>query len=175
MTNKLTENQLLWRIRVITLFFIGALIVSGITAFPLEYELRTICAFIEVNIDSYQNCELYVWLSKIHQGLVDTNRNYPFIAYGTDWLAFAHIVIAIAFAGVYFKPVRNIWIVYWAIISCIAVLPLAFICGAAREIPIYWRLVDCSFGVFGIIPLIILIQYINQLAKISGCYVPTKY
>jgi len=36
---------------------------------------------------------------------------YPFIAYGTDWLAFAHFVIAIAFIGPWRDPVRNVWVV----------------------------------------------------------------
>jgi hypothetical protein len=29
---------------------------------------------------------------------------YPFLAYGTDWLAFAHIVIAVFFIGPLVKP-----------------------------------------------------------------------
>lgn len=175
MIEKLTEPQLLWRIRIITLFFIGALVISGLTAFPLEKELEIICLMLRNNIDEYQSSELYNWFLYLHDGIKQTNLQYPFLGYGTDWLAFAHLVIALLFAGVYYKPVRNIWIVYWAMVACVSIIPLAFICAPLRGIPIFWILVDCSFGVFGMIPLILLVRYINQLAKISGCYVPTKY
>lgn len=75
------------------------------------------------------------------------------MAYGTDWLAFAHLVIAVAFIGPYRDPVRNSWVVTFGIIACIGIIPLALIAGAVRGIPLYWRLIDCSFGVFGAIPL----------------------
>jgi hypothetical protein len=32
---------------------------------------------------------------------------YPFLAYGTDWLAFVHLVIAVAFVGPFFDPVPD--------------------------------------------------------------------
>ncbi|SCF41963.1 hypothetical protein [Micromonospora mirobrigensis] len=31
--------------------------------------------------------------------------------YGTDWLAFAHLVLAVAFWGPLRDPVRNVWVV----------------------------------------------------------------
>jgi len=37
--------------------------------------------------------------------------------------------------------------------ACIMVIPLAFIAGPIRQIPFFWQLIDCSFGVLGIIPL----------------------
>ena len=42
------------------------------------------------------------------------------------------------------------------------VIPLAVICGPIRGIPIYWTLVDCSFGVFGAIPLLYVLRLIRQ-------------
>jgi hypothetical protein len=33
------------------------------------------------------------------------------------------------------------------------VIPWAFYFGAVRGIPVWWRLIDCSFGVFGAVPL----------------------
>ena len=38
-------------------------------------------------------------------------------------------------------------------IACLAVIPLALICGPLRGIPWFWQPIDCSFGVLGIIPL----------------------
>lgn len=85
------------------------------------------------------------------------------MAYGTDWLAFGHIVIGLAFLGVLRDPIRNRWIVEWGMIACALVIPLAMICGPIRGIPFYWRLIDCSFGVFGIIPLALARSYILRL------------
>jgi hypothetical protein len=75
------------------------------------------------------------------------------MAYGTDWLAFAHIVIAVAFWGPLKDPMRNLWVVEFGMIACILVVPLALVFGPIRSIPPFWLMVDCSFGVFGIIPL----------------------
>ena len=90
-------------------------------------------------------------------------RQYPFLAYGTDWLAFAHLVIAAAFWGPIRDPVRNQWVVDFGILACLAVIPLALICGPIRGIPPGWRLVDCSFGVVGLIPLVIVRGMILRL------------
>ena len=36
-------------------------------------------------------------------------RGYPLLAYGTDWLAFSHLVLAVVFLGAWRDPVRNRW------------------------------------------------------------------
>lgn len=173
MSRSRQERRLLLITRLLILFFIGALVVSGVTAFPLETELSVFCKILGISTDvpATNYTGFQHWIAWIYEGLLNTNKNYPFLAYGTDWLAFAHIAIAIAFVGVYYKPVRNIWIVYWAMILCVAILPVVFICGAIRQIPFYWQLVDCSFGVFGIIPLLLLKHNILKLER----YYPGKY
>jgi hypothetical protein len=45
--------------------------------------------------------------------------------------------------------VRNSWVVTFGLIACAAVIPLALIAGAVRDIPPYWRRIDCAFGVGG--------------------------
>ena len=85
------------------------------------------------------------------------------MAYGTDWLAFAHIAIAVYFIGPLIDPVRNEWVLYAGLIGCILVLPLALICGPLRGIPLYWRLIDCSFGVFGALPLLYCVRLTRLL------------
>jgi hypothetical protein len=89
---------------------------------------------------------------------------YPFMAYGTDWLAFAHLVIAIGFWGPLKDPVRNVWVVQFGMIACIAVVPLALIAGPIRGIPWGWQLIDISFGVLGIVPLLFAYANIRKLA-----------
>ena len=116
-----------------------------------------------------------LWLGFVIAGLVvsgltaltETNRNYPFLAYGTDWLAFAHLVIAVAFVGPYRDPVRNKWIITISLIACAGVFPLALIAGQMRGIPIAWRLLDCSFGVFAGIPLLLCRRHVVALERVG--------
>ena len=92
-------------------------------------------------------------VSMVRDGLQESYAQYPWLAYGTDWLAFAHIIIAVFFIGPLLDPIRNVWVLRAGIIACVLVVPLALICGAVRHIPFTWRLIDCSFGVFGALPL----------------------
>jgi hypothetical protein len=103
------------------------------------------------------------WISHLHRGIMEVGARYPFMRYGTDWLAFAHIIIAIFFLGVLRDPVRNIWAIQAGMIACVLVIPLAMVCGPIRGIPFYWRLIDCSFGVFGILPLWIVYGWIRRI------------
>jgi hypothetical protein len=128
--------------------FIMLLILSGVTAFPIQTEINFMMQYKNLFPDFMLD-----WLVKIQSGVNDVYSKYPFIAYGTDWLAFAHIVIAVALIGPYRDPVKNIWVIEFGMIACAMLIPLALIAGAVRDIPLWWRLIDCSFGVFGIIPL----------------------
>ena len=143
------------RIRVVLVFFIVALAFSGLTAFPLEWELGLLNRLVSDPASSVPALwpGLAEWIAFVYRGVQDTHRQYPFMAYGTDWLAFAHLVIAVAFWGPLKDPVRNIWVIEFGMIACVLVIPLALIAGPIRGIPFFWQLVDCSFGVFGIIPL----------------------
>lgn len=98
---------------------------------------------------------------------------YPFLLYGTDWLAFAHLVIAVFFYGVHRDPVRNIWIVEAGMVACAGIIPLALICAPIRGIPFWWSVIDMSFGVFGVIPLLILRRMIKRLEALSAEVPPT--
>ena len=143
------------------IFFMIALALSGMTAFPLETEMRALVA----NWPFDQNSALYHWMQRVYEALWQTNLRFPFLAYGYDWLAFAHLVIAIAFIGPYKDPIKNKWVIEFGMIACVLVFPLAFIAGAIRGIPLYWRLIDCSFGVVGLIPLSICYRKIGMLEK----------
>lgn len=150
-------------IKIWITFFIIALALSGITAFAVETELSWICSWWPG-----QSSAFYKWLYSCYEGLKDINDQYPYLAYGYDWLAFAHIVIAIAFIGPIKDPVRNIWVIEFGCIACISVIPLALIAGYIRQIPVFWRLIDCSFGFIGIIPLLICHRKIKQLEKVTA-------
>jgi hypothetical protein len=157
------------RIKVLLGLFVIGLVLSGVTAFPLEWELNLLAKMLGApdNATPEQFSGLTEWIVRVRNGLRDTYAQYPFIAYGTDWLAFAHLTIATAFWGPWRDPVRNRWVVEWGIISCVAIFPLAFICGPLRGIPFYWQLIDCAFGVFGAIPLWLCLRDIKQLEDLK--------
>ncbi len=140
--------------------FIILLILSGVTAFPIQSEINLMMQY-----KNFFPAFMMEWLQRIHEGVNDVYAKYPFIAYGTDWLAFAHLVIGVAFIGPYRDPVKNIWVIEFGMIACIMVIPLALIAGAVREIPLWWRLIDCSFGIFGIIPLWIVRDKILKMKQ----------
>ncbi len=108
------------------------------------------------------------WLHTVRTGIHRTWTEYPFIAYGTDWLAFAHLTIALAFWGPIRDPVRNVWVVRWGMMACAGIIPLALICGPLRGIPLWWSLIDMSFGVFGILPLLAAYRWIRRLERVSA-------
>ncbi|UAY52456.1 hypothetical protein [Ferruginibacter albus] len=149
--------KLIVKVRLLILFFIVATIVSGVTAFPLETELHWVLQYKNSLPVAMGN-----WLQSCYDALVETNKKYPMLAYGYDWLAFAHIVIATAFVGPLINPVKNRWIIEWAMIACIMVWPLALIAGPIRGIPDFHILIDCCFGIFGLIPLVICRKWIKQ-------------
>jgi hypothetical protein len=152
------------RIRLYLLLFVAGLVVSGVTAFPLESESRWLVDLL-TRPGSPAPTTLVDFLTRVADGLHDTYTRYPFIAYGTDWLAFAHLVIAVAFWGPLRDPVRNVWVVQFGMIACVAVIPLALVCGPLRGIPPYWQAVDCSFGIIGIVPLILALRHIRELER----------
>jgi hypothetical protein len=143
MENK-TVTVLRRQIRNILIIVIVGLVISGVTAFPLETEI----GWLDRQLQSLSGfSDLKRWIHIVYIGLHETNVKYPFISYGSDWLAFAHLVIAIVFIGPLRDPVRNIWVIEFGIIASILIFPLAFIAGPLRGIPVFWSLIDCSFGV----------------------------
>lgn len=156
----LSETALLTRIRAWTLFFMAALFVSGLTAIPLRPELNLL---VQQFAQDHPPTALGAWLLQIQSAVNDVSDRWPFLALGTDWLAFGHIVIGLGFIGLLRDPIRNEWLVTWGMLACLLVLPWAWSFGWAREIPWGWRLIDCSFGVFGLVPLLLIRAYIAEL------------
>ena len=144
-------------------FFVVLLMLSGITAFPVYTEMKWIMSLHIFGNDTAMGA----WLQQVWAGVQDINDKHQILFYGYDWLAFAHIVIGTAFIGPLRDPVRNKWIIDWAMLACLGVLPLAFIAGPVRGIPWFHILIDCAFGILGIIPLLIVRKWISQLERMS--------
>jgi len=164
------RGVLLWRIRIVLVFFSIALVASGLTAIPLEWELNVLAAALGLprGADPQNYSGMEHWIAKVREGVCETGARYPFIAYGFDWLAFAHIILGILFLGPLRDPVRNRWVLTFGLIACVLVVPWSLVFGLARGIPIYWRLIDASFGALGLIPLWLARRWTVELESIFG-------
>ncbi|MCE3294844.1 MAG: hypothetical protein K0R65_558 [Crocinitomicaceae bacterium] len=135
--------------------FMTILILSGVTAFPIDSEMNWLYmnrSFFPDNISD--------WIFSIWRDIQNTPDT---LFYGTDWLAFAHIIISLFFIPVYRNPVKHQVNLHIGMIACLAVFPLAFICGPIRGIPFAHQLIDCSFGVIGFAVLFFINNQINRL------------
>jgi len=136
------------------------LVVSGITIWPAVPELK-----IAVRIvwgDSQPAGVLHSFVLQAIEGLESVEAKHPFMLYAHDWLAFAHIVLAIMFAGAIRDPVRNVWIVQCGLIMCALVPVLAGICIPIRELPLVWFWIDFTFAPAAALPLWIALRNIRR-------------
>jgi len=141
------------------------LIVSGVTVWPAVPELK-----MAVHIvwgDGEPAGVLHGFILRAIEGLQSVEANYPFMLYAHDWLAFAHIVLAILFAGAIRDPVRNVWVVQCGLIMCGLVPVLAGICIPIRGLPLVWFWVDFAFAPAAALPLWIALRDIRR-AEAAG-------
>lgn len=138
------------------LVFIILLLLSGVTAFPIHTEMD----FLFKHKQWFPGF-LEQWIEFLNTQISSTPQ---VMFYGTDWLAFAHIVISLFFIPVYFNPVQHRVNVVIGMIACISVFPIAFICGPIRQIPFFHQLIDCAFGVFGFLYLYFIHSKIKSIS-----------
>ena len=161
-------NTQLNQVRTILILFSAALVLSGVTAIiPLEglNALRPIYGPGSFLREAWPS--MASWLSLVREALMETYAIYPFLAYGFDWLAFGHFIIAIPFLIAARDPTRNAWIVQFGIAACLLVLPHALVFGAIRGIPLFWRLVDTTFGFGGLALLLVIRGKLRALQRMS--------
>jgi hypothetical protein len=160
------KSQLL-RYRLSLGLFITGLVFSGLTAFPLLTELRLLASVLGIETPERfaDYSGLRHWIAFVLFGLEQTQSRFPFLAYGTDWLAFGHLAIAVFFIRPFLKPLESDWVIKCGVICCAGVIPLALVAGQVRDIPIYWRLIDCSFGVLGALPLLYCLRLSRQMRR----------
>jgi hypothetical protein len=165
--NEAEQSLPLRRIRWLVGLFIAGLVLSGVTAIPLESEVSWLAKATgasgmhgEASTPAWAE-----WLCRVEAALREMNLKHPFIRYGGDWLAFGHFVIAIAFVGAWRDPVRNRWLFDFGLIACVLVIPYALTFGALRGIPFWWQLIDCAFGVLGAVPLWLARRWVEKVSS----------
>jgi len=160
-------STLLRRARIVLAVFTVLLLLSGLTAIPVRWELETLGRWLGAGPDDVaaDHAGAAAWIVLARNAVRDTFARYPFLAYGTDWLAFAHVVLGVLFVGAIVDPVRNRWVITFGMIACVLVIPWALVFGHLRGIPFSWRLVDCGFGVVGIAPLYLSRRWVVECEK----------
>jgi len=153
------------RIRILTGVLIAGLVISGLTAIPLVTEVDWMVSWLGLEGQTSTTAASATgrWLLRIRDALTETQTAHPQLFYGTDWLAFGHLVIAIGFVGAWRDPVRNRWLFDFGLMACVLVIPWALVFGSVRGIPLWWRLIDCSFGVLGAVPLWLCRRWARRL------------
>jgi hypothetical protein len=165
-----TAPRLLRRIRAWTIAFMVGLVLSGLTAIPVEAEFDLLARVLGSDFRAGGLVPVGVadWLVQIQRGIIDTGRRAPFVWYGNDWLAFGHVVVALAFVGALRDPVRNRWLFQFGMVACALVVPWALVFGHFRGIPLWWRAIDCCFGLFGFIPPWLCDRWARELEALRG-------
>lgn len=157
------------RVRFWSVFFIVGLVLSGLTAIPIQTELDSAVRVLGENMDGGGAVpdDVARWLRTLRDGIRATSERAPFMFYGTDWLAFGHFAIAFAFVGAVRDPLRNRWLYQFGMAICAAVPVWAFAFGPIRGIPFWWQIIDASFGVIGFVPLWLCNRWIGRLESIG--------
>lgn len=163
---KSNRPNLLLRYRISLAVFIFGLIVSGIAAFALEMETAILRRILPLNppLDPYSILfPLRAFIFTTHHAIHEAYIQSPIFAYGSDCLGFAQLIIAAFFLLPFVDPVRYRAILHVGLIACTGVIIVALISGPIRGIPFSWRLIDCSFGITGAIPLLYCLRLTKKI------------
>jgi hypothetical protein len=161
-----SDRKLIFRYRLSLGSFISGLIVSGLTAFPLELETALLNRLFGIHPGINPTSIFFkvrLFISVVHYAIHDTYTRFPFFGYGTDWLGFGHFVIAAFFILPFTDSVRYRAILHVGLIACAGVIAVALISGPIRGIPFFWTLIDCSFGIVGAIPLLYCLRLTRKI------------
>ena len=143
------------------------LLASAVTIWPAIPELKMAVRIVWG--DTEPTGILHSFILQAINALEVTEADYPFMLYAHDWLAFAHIVLAILFAGAIRDPIRNVWIVQCGLIMCALIPVLAGICVPLRGIPMVWFWIDFAFAPGAALPLWIALRDIRRVeAELSN-------
>ena len=156
-------NRAKWMLGIVVL----GLFLSAVTIWPAVPELKFAVQLAWGDGPPSPGSTLHAFILKAIEGLETMDRQYPFMLYAHDWLAFAHIVLAILFAGAIKDPVRNKWIVQCGLIMCALVPVLAGICIPLRGIPFCWFWIDAAFAPAAAVPLLVALRDIHRIEVIK--------
>jgi hypothetical protein len=155
------KARIVRHVRIWLGLFIVGLVISGLTAIPISRELSVL--YRALHYFGIRAGPVHDWIQEVYAAVLNTKVRHPYLLYGTDWLAFGHFAIALFFLAPFRDPVTNVSVIRLGVVACALVIPYAIVFGAIREIPWWWRAIDCSFGLFGMIPLLMSLRLIKRL------------
>jgi hypothetical protein len=157
------------RIRAWTIAFIAGLFISGATALPIPTAVAVGSRVLGPDLSAGGRLPGAVaeWLRTVRSGVETTAAQAPFMFYGTDWLAFGHFVIGLAFIGAVRDPVRNRWLYQFGMLACALVPVWAVVFGHIRGIPPWWRVTDAAFGIVGFVPMWLCHRWSRELETMA--------
>jgi hypothetical protein len=138
------------------------LLLSGVTIWPMEWELSTAIRLLWGSAPASDGT-VHAFLLRVLDAWRTTARDTPFLLYGFDWLAYAHLMLAVLFAMVLKDPVRNVLVLRFGLVCCACVPILAGACIPLRGIPLPWFLLDASFAPACALPLWIALRDVRRL------------
>ncbi|MFM7022017.1 MAG: hypothetical protein ACKOXB_03500 [Flavobacteriales bacterium] len=154
-----SEKQIRW----LLWFFVVALFLSGLSAFPLVWGSEMLLQTLDfMNIHG----QLLSFAKEVRRGVKFNDENFSFMAYGTDWLAFGHIMYALLFYGALRNPFKNKWLIHFGMIACVCIVPASFLMGHFRSIPLLWGIVDSSFGIVGFAVLYMVLKRMKNITDL---------
>jgi hypothetical protein len=155
------QNRLRRKIKIAIIITIAGLLLNGISAIPLISELKILLSKPDALPQFLRD-----WWMYVNKGVNNTTRFYPFMRYGFDWLAFAHLLIAIAFIGPLKDPIKNEWIIRWGMIASALSVVMALGWERLRGIPLWWSCIDAAIAIVAFIVLWLCNNWIKELKKI---------
>jgi len=158
------EQIILRKIRFYLILFLLAILFSLHTVVFVEVETELFAKYLghDTFMEKLYPC-VAEWMEHLHLAILETYTSYPVMAYCMDWLSYACVVFAVFLLGAIKNPVRNIWIVQAFMFACILAFFLPFIVGPIRDIPVFWRFIDSSFGIVGFLFLLLPYRLIKKL------------
>jgi len=149
------------KIRTYTALLMAGLVIAGVPAFFIPWGVDLIVNHSPLPKWINQTA----WLNYVLNGVIQIDKSYDFIWYGMDWMAFAHLLFAILFYGLYKDPIRNKWLVSFGLVACVAIAPIALGFGHLRGIPLIWQFLDMAFGVIAGALLLRIKSLIQSIEK----------
>ena len=156
------EVRLRQKIKAAVIITILGLLLNGISAVPLLTELKILLSKPNALPQFLRD-----WWTYVNTGVKETTNKYEFMRYGFDWLAFAHLLIAIAFLGVLKDPIKNEWLVKWGMIASALSVVMALGWERVRSIPLWWSFIDASIAIVSFIILWLCNKWIQELKRIQ--------
>lgn len=158
------EQKALKKIRIYLILFLLAFLFSLHTIVFVEIETELLAKYVGHGTFMEEFCpSISAWIEHLNLAVSETYSSYPVIAYCMDWLVYVWVVFAIFLLGSIKDPVKNVWIIQVFMVACCLGFILPFIVGPIRDIPIFWRFVDASYGLVGLLFLLLPYRLIRKL------------